>query len=102
MWSLASRRGPLPRSGTPLAANDTLTGSPKTLTYTPDGNYNGSVGFYPTRRASDLPAGCGAPSAGCDAASSSTEVSVPITVSPVNDKPTASDGSATMDEDSGP
>src|SRR2546430_1592468 len=106
LWA-APVHGTLSRSGTPLAANDTFTGSPKTLTYTPDGNYNGRseerrVGKESRSRWSPYDS-----KNNCDAASRSSEVTVPITGSPVNDKPSAAaspaslslneDGSTTVD-----
>src|SRR5438552_1413019 len=107
MWSLASRRGPLPRSGTPLAANDTFTGSPKTLTYTPDGNYNGSDGFKFTVTDSGDPAGCGAPGARKGTRLNSTHQMISNAVISLKEKPTAAaspaslslneDGSTTVD-----
>src|SRR5204862_610598 len=47
------------------------------------------------------PAGCGSPGVGCAAALDSAEVTVPITVSPVNDKPSAAatPDSLTLNED---
>jgi PKD repeat protein len=64
--------------------NGTLSGSAPNLTYTPKANYNGSDSF--TFRVSD-------------GSLNSNSATVAITVTPVNDPPTASNGDAATDED---
>ena len=71
-------------SGVTQGANGTVTFAGGSVTYTPNGNFNGSDSF--TYTVSD---GNG----GTDTAT------VNVTVNPVNDAPVAADDSATTDED---
>jgi uncharacterized repeat protein (TIGR01451 family) len=70
-----------------------------TFSYTPDPDYNGPDSFaYEVTDRGD-PDDCGTPSENCDAAKSDHKT-VSLTVTPVNDTPTASDGNgSTIDED---
>ncbi len=95
----APAHGTLKQGVTALSTSSTFTGSPKTLTYKPDANFNGSDSF--TFKVTDTgdPIGCSPVGVGCSAKLDSDAVTVPITVRPVNDKPIATDGSATLNED---
>src|SRR4029078_7305131 len=66
-----------------------------------DGNYNGSDSFKFTVTDTGDPAGCSGSAPACDAALTPTEVTVPITVTPINDRPTAAatPSSLTLNED---
>ena len=80
-------------------SNGTLTGSSGSQTYTPSANYNGSdtITYKVTDRGD--PDNCGAPSASCDGAETSTTETVSITVASVNDAPAGTDNSVTTNED---
>src|SRR6185436_9707366 len=95
----APSHGTLDYSGSPLSTGDTLTGSPKSVTYTAGSNYHGPDSFKFTVTDNGDPAGCSA--APCDAPLTSDEVTVPITVNDVT-APSISlaqpaDGSSTND-----
>src|SRR5207244_2587064 len=70
---------------TPVAAHGTISGTAPNWTYTPTPNYNGTDSF--TYTATD------------NHGASSTAATASITVNPVNDRPTATDGTATMSAD---
>lgn len=91
--------GSLKQGSTTLALNDTFIGSPKDVTYTPNANYNGADSFK--FKVTDLgdPDNCGAPGPTCAAALDSDEVTISITVYPMNDQPTANGQSVTTNED---
>ena len=91
--------GTLKKGATTLATGDTFTGSPTSVNYTPDANYNGSDEFKFKVTDRGDPDNCGVPSATCDAKASSAVVTVPITVNPVNDAPSATAQSVTTNED---
>ena len=95
----APANGTLARGATTLAANDTFTGSPKTLSYTPDANFNGSDDFAFKVRDTGDPAGCSGAAPPCSPVAESEIVTVPIIVIAINDAPTCSNGSATTSED---
>ena len=95
----APANGTLKKGATTLANGDTFTGSPASVNYTPDANYNGSDEFKFKVTDHGDPDNCGAPSATCSDAASSAVVTVPITVNPVNDAPTATAQSVTTNED---
>src|SRR5207248_9885750 len=78
-------------NATTLAANDTVTGSPAGLTYTPNANANGADSFKFKVADRGDPDNCGTPSATCSAALTSDEVTVNITITAVNDAPVAVD-----------
>jgi VCBS repeat-containing protein len=84
--------GTLTNGATTLATGSTLVGSPKTVTYTPAGDFHGSDSFkFKVTDTGD----------GVSAALDSDEVTVPITVNAVNDKPiaAATPASLTLNED---
>src|SRR5437867_3643968 len=85
--------GTLPYNGTTLAQGDSLTDSPADLVYEPNSNYNGADSFKYELSDRGDPDNCSAPSASCDTPLSDQKT-VSITVTPVNDAPTAaaSDG----------
>src|SRR5207237_1239908 len=80
-------------------AHGGLTGSGGSRTYTPAANFNGSDSF--TYKVTDrgAPDNCAGGPPSCDGALSSDTKTISITVNPVNDKPVATDGSATLNED---
>jgi hypothetical protein len=83
----------------PAAAAGTLSGSGSSRTFTPAANYNGSASF--TYKVTDRgdPDNCGAVSTTCAASLDSDTKTISITVTPVNDAPSASDGNASVAED---
>ena len=74
-------------------------GSATATTFTPAQDFNGTTSF--TYRVIDRgdPDNCGGPPPGCDGTETSTTETISITVSPVNDAPTASAASRTTSED---
>ncbi|MBW3664437.1 MAG: tandem-95 repeat protein [Actinobacteria bacterium] len=82
----------------PTSGQATLTGA--TVSYTPDANVNGSDTL--TYRVTDRGDPDGCTDAPCDVAATSRLATISVTVNPVNDLPTASDSSVTLDEDAGP
>jgi uncharacterized repeat protein (TIGR01451 family) len=81
--------GTLSKDGTALALGDSFTGSPADVVYQPDPDYNGSDGFKFELSDRGDPDNCGTPGAGC-AAAKSDQQTVSLTITPVNDAPTAS------------
>ena len=65
-------------------ANGTLTGTAPNLTYTPDANYNGTDSFSFVTN---------------DGTVNSTPATIDVTITPVNDAPTADDQSVAVAED---
>jgi len=87
----------------PSAAQGTLiVSSTGVYSFTPAANFNGS--FDITYNADDRgdPDNCGAVSTSCAASKTSDTKKVTITVTPVNDPPVATDGSASGAEDGSP
>ncbi|MGE3541848.1 MAG: Ig-like domain-containing protein [Candidatus Tectimicrobiota bacterium] len=82
-----------------LPAHGSLSGTPPNVTYTPDANYAGpdSFTFLVTDRGD--PDGCATPGPACTAALSSAAATVSLTVSPVNDLPSAVHTSVSTRED---
>ena len=80
-------------------AHGSLSGTAPNLTYTPNANYNGPDSFKYTVTDRGDPDNCGAPSATCAAAETSTEATVSITVTPVNDAPVANGDAYNTNED---
>src|SRR5207247_1009437 len=94
----APSHGTLSKSGTDLAAGDTFTASPKDLLYTPNANFNGSDSFKFEVADRGDPDNCGSASSSCaDLKTDSKTVS--LTVTPVNDAPSASADDKTLAED---
>ncbi|HET9218437.1 MAG TPA: Ig-like domain-containing protein [Terriglobia bacterium] len=84
----------------PTAAQGTLTGSGSSRTFTPAANFNGTVLITYNVTDRGDPDNC-TPGAGCAAAQTSETKTITITVTPVNDAPTAADASFTGAEDGG-
>src|SRR5437763_171566 len=84
-----------------MADGDSFSGSPQTLGYSPDANYNGADSFKFTVTDTGDPVGCSTSPPACDAPLTSLEQTVAITVNPVNDRPTtsASPSSLNLNED---
>jgi hypothetical protein len=80
-------------------AHGTLSGTAPNLTYTPAPNYNGPDSFQFTVTDRGDPDNCGAPSTTCTAALQSAAATVSITVTPVNDAPTANPQTLGTSED---
>jgi uncharacterized protein (TIGR03437 family) len=82
-------------------AHGTLTGTAPNLTYTPALNYNGPDTFQFTVTDRGDPDNCGAPGPTCVAAVTSAPATVSITVTPINDGPTANGQTVSTNEDTG-
>src|SRR5207247_186673 len=82
--------GVLKRGATLLHSGDTFTGSPAEVTYQPAHDYNGLDSFRFKATDGGDPQQCGEPTATCAAALESNVVTVFITVTPVNDRPSVS------------
>src|SRR5439155_179496 len=76
-----------------------LSGTAPNLTYTPTVNYNGPDSFRFTVTDRGDPDNCGAAGPACAAALTSAPATVTITVTPVNDAPTATPQSVSTAED---
>jgi len=93
----APGKGVLKAGATTLTAGSTLTGSPTSITYTPNANANGSDSFKFKVTDTGDPTGCsGAP---CSPALDSDEVTVAIGIASVNDPPAGADKTVTTNED---
>src|SRR5206468_1511710 len=90
--------GTLSKAGTDLATGDTFTGSPKDLVYAPNANFNGSDSFKFEVADRGDPDNCGTPASGCASVKTDSRT-VSLTVTPVNDGPTASADDKTLVED---
>jgi large repetitive protein len=95
----APAHGTLRDGTTVLTAGSVLNGTPAQVSYTPATDYSGpdDFAFKVTDRGD--PDSCGTPSPGCDAALDSEVVTVPITVTAVNDRPVAASDSVATAED---
>src|SRR5439155_682391 len=94
----APSHGTLSKGGTDLAAGNMFTGSPKDLLYTPNANFNGSDSFKFDVTDRGDPDNCGTTGSGCAAAKTDSKT-VSLTVTPVNDAPSASSDDKTLAED---
>ena len=91
--------GVLKKGVVTLAAGNIFLGSPSSVTYQPNANFNGADSFKFKVTDSGDPSGCSAAPPACSDDVSSDEVTVPITVNPVNDAPVAVNDSYTATED---
>jgi hypothetical protein len=83
----------------PTAQQGTLSGTGSTRTFTPAANFNGSFDILYTVKDRGDPDNCGPVGPNCTAAKTSNQGKVTVTVTPVNDKPTADAQTVTTPED---